>query len=144
MAGRKTFHCPGDLDTQYLGDGWYDVIGHQIAVIDLALSLLRTLDKQWRVSNRVYTGSAFGIAAFFGRTSVSVKGESSSYTRESDSGFDITFHFCPNCGSSVFWEPSRKPEFVAIAVGAFADPEFPAPTQSVHEEHQHLWLIHNI
>ena len=55
------------------------------------------------------------------------------YTRSSDSGFDVTFHFCGDCGSTVFWEPQRKPEWIAVAVGAFADPTFPRPSQAVFE-----------
>jgi hypothetical protein len=31
------------------------------------------------------------------------------------------------------------PEFVAIAIGNFADPNFPVPTISVWEETRHLW-----
>ena len=62
------------------------------------------------------------------------------YTRQSDSGFPVTFHFCPDCGSTVFWEPQRTPGKIAVAVGAFADPAFPAPTKAVHAEHRHAWL----
>ena len=62
------------------------------------------------------------------------------YTRPSDSGFDITFRFCPNCGSTVLWEPSRKPETIAVAVGAFADPAFPPPSRVVYEEHRRPWV----
>jgi len=43
----------------------------------------------------------------------------------SPNGFDVTFHFCAGCGSTVFWEPQRKPEMIAVAVGAFADQAFP-------------------
>jgi hypothetical protein len=39
----------------------------------------------------------------------------------------VTFHFCPNCGSSVFWEPSRIPEAIAVAVGCFAILLFRSP-----------------
>lgn len=70
------------------------------------------------------TGSAFGIAAFFRRADVAVEGESRAYTRAADSGHAVTFHFCPNCGGTDFWEPERKPDMVAVAVGAFADPAF--------------------
>src|SRR5215467_5526785 len=50
------------------------------------------------------TGSAFGIAAFFDRGEVSVvQGASKTYTRESASGKQVTFHFCPECGSTIFW-----------------------------------------
>lgn len=86
------------------------------------------------------TGSSFGIAAFFQRARVQLQGVSTCYERRSDSGFQVSFHFCPQCGSTVYWYPARKQDVVAVAVGAFADPEFPAPTKSVSEEHRHLWL----
>lgn len=86
------------------------------------------------------TGSTYGIAAFFSREDVRVEGPSKSYERQSDRGFPVRFHFCPDCGSTVFWEPQRKPGAVAVGVGSFADPKFPAPTQSVHGEHRHAWV----
>ena len=86
------------------------------------------------------TGSAFGIAAFFPREAVDAEGRASRYTRSSHSGYAVTFHFCPACGTTVFWEPERKPAAIAVAVGAFADPSFPAPTQSVWRERRHPWV----
>jgi hypothetical protein len=32
------------------------------------------------------------------------------------------------------------PGFVAIPVGAFAEPRFPAPSVSVYEERMHSWV----
>ena len=32
------------------------------------------------------------------------------------------------------------PGYVAVAIGSFADPNFPAPTIGVWEESRHLWL----
>ncbi|BCH26631.1 hypothetical protein MesoLjLb_64160 [Mesorhizobium sp. L-8-3] len=86
------------------------------------------------------TGSSFGVAAFFDRDTVRIEGPTKSFSRQSDSGFPVTFHFCPDCGSTVFWEPQRKPGAVAVAVGSFADPDFPAPTQAVYNERRHRWL----
>jgi hypothetical protein len=86
------------------------------------------------------TGSAFGIAAFFARANVATGGQARAYTRTSDSGYDVTFHFCRNCGGTVFWEPRRKPDMVAVAVGSFADPSFPPPTQAVYDQHRHPWV----
>jgi hypothetical protein len=86
------------------------------------------------------TGSTYGIAAFFNREEVQVDGVSKCYTRSSDSGFPVRFHFCPDCGSTVFWEPGRKPEAIAVGVGSFADPAFPAPMQAVYIEHRHSWV----
>ena len=86
------------------------------------------------------TGSTYGIAAFFRRKDVEPKGRTTHYTRPSDSGHHVTFHFCPDCGSTVFWEPRRKAVMIVVAVGAFADPAFPPPSQAVYEEHRHPWV----
>lgn len=86
------------------------------------------------------TGSSYGIGAFFAREAIAVSGAMRDYTRRGDSGFDVMFHFCPDCGSTVWWEPRRRPDLVAVAVGAFADPAFPAPTQSVNDQHRHPWV----
>lgn len=86
------------------------------------------------------TGSVFGIAAFYDLQKVKIAGESTIYTRESDSGFAVIHHFCPSCGSTVCWYPDRKPGKIAVGVGCFADSEFPGPHQQVYEEHQHSWV----
>src|SRR5262245_24172678 len=90
-------------------------------------------------STRSRTGSTFGIAAFFPLENVTATGKIKNFTRPSDSGYPVTFHFCPDCGATVFWQPQRKPEAVAVAVGAFADPSFPAPGKSVYGQHRHPW-----
>lgn len=87
------------------------------------------------------TGGPFGIAAFFAAVETEVEGDATVYRRESDSGFPVTFHFCPSCGSTVFWYPARRPEAVAVAVGCFADPGFPAPSQAVYGQHRHAWVV---
>ena len=51
--------------------------------------------------------------------------------RGSDSGRKIERHFCPSCGSTVFWFAELAPDLIGIAVGAFADPSMPWPTGSV-------------
>jgi hypothetical protein len=86
------------------------------------------------------TGSVFGIAARFPRAQTSVSGDSRIYERVSDQGEGRTFHFCPECGTTVFWTTAASPELVAIAVGAFADPGFPAPSASFFETQRHHWL----
>jgi hypothetical protein len=98
------------------------------------VSLCHCLDCQKR------TGSAYGIAAFFSREDVEQEGEFRTYRRGSDSGFAVNFHFCPHCGSTVFWGPERKPDAVGVAVGSFADPAFPSPSQSVYDERRHAWV----
>src|SRR5262249_18549107 len=98
------------------------------------VSLCHCLDCQRR------TGSTYGVAAFFPRSNIEASGVFRTYTRKSDRGFAVNFHFCPGCGSTVFWQPERKPDVLAVAVGSFADPSFPAPSRSFYEERRHLWV----
>ena len=86
------------------------------------------------------TGAPFGFQARFPRAQVQFAGESARYSRTGDSGGSITFHFCPHCGSTVYWEPQGLDDLVAVAVGAFADPAFPAPRISVYGERGHSWV----
>jgi hypothetical protein len=87
------------------------------------------------------TGSAFGQQARFPRENVIVTGQSTTYTRKGDEGPGATFHFCPRCGATVYYEPAAMEAYVGIPVGAFADPDFPPPTVSVYEERMHRWVI---
>ncbi|WP_082675664.1 GFA family protein [Aureimonas ureilytica] len=99
------------------------------------VSLCNCLDCQRR------TGSTFGVGAFFARERVTVAhGTSTPFKRKGDSGSSITFHFCGVCGSTVWWEPEQVPSIIGVAVGAFADPSFPAPTQATWEKQRHRWL----
>jgi hypothetical protein len=85
------------------------------------------------------TGSAFGVQARFPRDKVSIAGRATRYVRTADSGNQITFHFCPDCGSTVYYQLDQVPDVIAVAVGAFADPAFPAPRVSVYEARRHAW-----
>jgi hypothetical protein len=62
------------------------------------------------------------------------------FERPSASGFPVAFHFCPECGSNLFWEPRRLPDVIGVALGGFADPAFPAPNQSVWAKDKHAWI----
>jgi hypothetical protein len=98
------------------------------------ISLCHCLDCQKR------TGSTYGVAAFFPRKDAEANGVFRTFRRGSDSGSAVNFHFCPECGSTVFWEPERLPDSIAVAVGSFADPAFPAPSQSVYNQRRHAWV----
>jgi hypothetical protein len=71
---------------------------------------------------------------------VRASGRSAAFVRKGDSGGTATMRFCPDCGSTVYWEPGSMPDFVSVAVGAFADSDFPPPTVSVYGERKHKWL----
>ena len=87
------------------------------------------------------TGSVFGQQARFRRELVALSGVSSEYVRVGDEGSHSKFHFCPTCGSTVYYELEGLEEYVAIPVGGFADPEFPTPSFSVYESRKHGWVV---
>ena len=86
------------------------------------------------------TGSAFGFQARFPQANVTVDGRSSQYVRTADSGNQVTFFFCPDCGATVYYRLAQFPDVIAIPAGAFADPGFPGPAFSVYEMRQHQWV----
>jgi hypothetical protein len=86
------------------------------------------------------TGSAFGVQARFHPDNVRIEGRHTEYTRISDDGEPRTFSFCPDCGSTVFYGLDVEADMIAIPVGAFADPSFPAPIRSIYESRQHAWV----
>lgn len=86
------------------------------------------------------SGSPFGMGAYWTADQVRELGISRAFARPADSGHSLTNHFCPECGSTVWWTPDRDPGRVGIAVGAFADPAFRAPDRSVFECSKHGWV----
>lgn len=87
------------------------------------------------------TGSFFGVTAFFAEDQVASRtGAETTFRRLAESGNALTFHFCPGCGSTVWWEPQARPGMVAVAAGAFADPDFPGPQRMIWTDHRHPWV----
>ena len=88
------------------------------------------------------TGSAFGMQAAFTPDQVHVVGRFSDYVRVSDEADrkEHVFHFCPNCGSQVFYTEPTEPDLIVVSVGAFADPSFPPPNEAGYDSRRHPWL----
>lgn len=85
------------------------------------------------------TGSVFAALAAY-RAPFIVSGFATEYVRTGDQGSKFRFRFCPVCGSTVFHTEEGEDRFVSVAVGAFADPDFPAPQDSVYECRRHDWV----
>jgi hypothetical protein len=86
------------------------------------------------------TGSVFGVGAYYQRDRVEITGHSSIYVRDAAEGRKFRTHFCPTCGTSLYWETDRHPVLIGVTVGAFCDPEFPVPSRSVWEQTKHHWV----
>ena len=86
------------------------------------------------------TGSTYGAQARFVAEDVTITGESTEYVRIGDEGTACRFQFCATCGATVYYWLGDDRSFVAVPVGAFADPTFPPPVYSFYEERRHPWV----
>ncbi|MGO4504862.1 MULTISPECIES: GFA family protein [unclassified Dyella] len=86
------------------------------------------------------TGSVFGVQARFHESAVVIRGNSTAYVRHGETGGSATFYFCPQCGATVYYQLDSVEGLVGVPVGAFSNPDFPAPSISVYEECMHPWV----
>lgn len=85
------------------------------------------------------TGSVFAALASFAAP-FEMFGVASEYVRTGDQGAQFRFRFCPVCGTNLFHTEEGVSGSVGVAVGAFADPNFPAPSVSVYDCRRHPWV----
>lgn len=86
------------------------------------------------------TGSVFATLAAF-PAPYEVNGRATEFVRTGDRGGRFTFRFCAVCGTTLYHtEEGQEASFVLVAVGAFADPDFPAPQDSVYDCRRHGWV----
>ena len=87
------------------------------------------------------TGAVLSNQARFAREQITFAGTATQWTRTAASGNALTFRFCPGGAAPPCIGPAKGfPADVAVAIGAFADPAFPAPTIAVWEECRHPWV----
>ncbi|HEY5299242.1 MAG TPA: GFA family protein [Acetobacteraceae bacterium] len=86
------------------------------------------------------TGAPFSVGAFYPAEAVIISGTAKEFTRAAASGGKVHTYFCPNCGSTVYWKADSVPSMIGVAVGALADPKYPAPVRSVFERSKHGWV----
>jgi hypothetical protein len=86
------------------------------------------------------TGSVFAALASF-NAPYTVFGSATEYVRAGDRGARFVFRFCPICGTTLFHNEEGVNESVSVAVGAFADPQFPPPQVSVYDSRRHPWVV---
>ncbi|MFC3076946.1 GFA family protein [Phenylobacterium terrae] len=87
------------------------------------------------------TGSAFAYRAVFPEEAVAVlKGEGRTWRRGSDAGRWVEQTFCPDCGALLLMRGEGLAGAVAVSVGSFVDPDFPAPEAIHRPARRHRWL----
>jgi hypothetical protein len=97
------------------------------------------------------TGSVFGVQARFPREEVTIAGKSNVWKYPGKGGPTVTgrtcadggttFHFCPVCGSTVYYVVDADPDRIGVKVGSFADPAFPPPIIAGFEEYKFPWSM---
>ncbi|EGU48481.1 hypothetical protein VII00023_18184 [Vibrio ichthyoenteri ATCC 700023] len=86
------------------------------------------------------TGSVFGVQARFHRSQINHSGELTEYSRISDSGHQVTYSFCPRCGTTMLLALSSAPEDFVVPVGVFNQQDLPQPSFSIYEQHKQGWV----
>jgi hypothetical protein len=88
------------------------------------------------------TGSAFGISVYFDKTAVASQiGKTNIYAfHHAAQNHDQERHFCPDCGTTLFWYLTALPEKIGIAGGCFADEGLPEPTYTVTDGKREAWV----
>ena len=85
------------------------------------------------------TGSPFGAAQYFNKAATKVFGDFSSWTRGADSGLTLTNHFCPNCGTNLFWSLDLRPDHFGVGIGSFDTPTA-TPTRAIWLQEKMDWV----
>lgn len=87
------------------------------------------------------TGSVFGVQTRIEKSKTTITGESTVYRRTGDEGNIVSFHFCPQCGGTVYYEAEWLGDSFAAPIGVFADPSLPMPARDVYRNRKHHWVI---
>jgi len=102
-------------------------------------------------SCQLRTGTMWSVQGRFPRGKAKIEGKSTKWTFPSKSGERVTYrscdsggatyHFCPECGTTVYWDITAAPDFIGIAIGTLTDPTFPPPKISGFEKYGHPWAM---
>ncbi len=97
------------------------------------------------------SGSAFAIQARFPKEQVTIEGESKVWAFPEEGVEPVEyrncasegakFHFCPDCGATVYYTANADPARIGVKIGTFTDPSFPAPKISGFEAYGHPWSM---
>ena len=87
-----------------------------------------------------FTGSAFMSGVVVSADGYRItRGEPRYYTRQGDSGGEISRGFCGACGSPVVGRLSRMPNVVAVPAASLDDPSWHKPMFDMFTSHAQPW-----
>lgn len=86
------------------------------------------------------SGSAFAVQVRFPAEQVTISGESTSYVHIAESGNAASFHSCPVCSATLWYQSRPHFDAIAIPLGNFEDPFWATPVFSVYENRVLDWV----
>jgi hypothetical protein len=86
------------------------------------------------------TGTALGISAYWPEDKIMISGPSTIWVREGQDGRKFEQHFCPTCGSTLWWRGDFAPGMIGVAGGNFDDGNFLEPTRAFWAMRRPKWL----
>lgn len=85
------------------------------------------------------SGTGHGSNMAVPKAAVTISGEEKRYTVTSDSRNEVTRHFCPTCGSSVYSTNSGMEDLVVLRASSLDDPEKFTPQIVVYASRAPSW-----
>ena len=85
------------------------------------------------------SGSPVGAAGYFKRDLLTISGPVRSWGRVAESGRNLVSHFCPECGTNVYWTLEMRPNHIGVAVGCFEAP-LSTPERAIWTEEKLDWV----
>ncbi len=88
------------------------------------------------------TGAPFGVSHYYAASLILARhGSPKIFTRTGSMGTVYHFHFCPDCGSTVYWTVEGSDEF-GVSGGCFAASDMRKPDSVVYVSTAYRWIEH--
>ena len=88
---------------------------------------------------QIGSGSAFHVAVLAPDESFRLHGSTAVYSKQADSGNDIHRHFCPNCGTVLFWTGDGFLGTVVLTLSSLDNHESITPNKEVWTDSAVSW-----
>ncbi len=85
------------------------------------------------------SGTGHLSIAFFKTEDVSIQGETSAYTSITDTGSELTRHFCTTCGSRLFGTNTARAGIISVMAGVIDDHSWFKPDAIVYNRNKPVW-----
>ena len=87
------------------------------------------------------SGSSYQLLGIVDREAISVNLEElACYKNSTESGYEMTRNFCPNCSTPIFIESTRFRDIRMVLISALEDPEVMEPSYVIWARSKYAWV----